>query len=162
AAHCKLILFGAADPPLGGHDRAVLTHRKTGTRLGVTGYLGHDLSWTNPCEQLHPPAGRGRAIEVEQDLAQFLVERERSGGGGVVPRGAPGVDLAQCALLGHRDRRLETGPARLLDVIRGRLWCEACAEHGFAGEVAVAGMLEDRAGNDLAEALALEVEAIDQ
>src|SRR5205085_11457010 len=60
------------------------------------------------------------------------------------------------------DRRLETGPARLLDVVRGSLGRELRAEDGLAREVEVTTVLEDGSARDLAERPALERELADQ
>ena len=78
------------------------------------------------------------------------------------PQAMPDVDLAEGDLVGDQDRRLQAGAAGLLDVVGGGLRGEPGAEHALAGEVAVAGVLEDGAAGDLAERLALQAEAVDE
>src|SRR6185312_16096810 len=58
--------------------------------------------------------------------------------------------------------RLQPGAAGLLHVVGGGLRGEAGAEHALTGQVAVAGVLQHGAAGDLAEGLAVEVEAVDQ
>ena len=70
--------------------------------------------------------------------------------------------LAERDLVGDEDRRLEPGAAGLADVVGRGLGRELRAEHGLAGQVEVAAVLEHGAGGDLAEALAGEPEALDQ
>ena len=115
-----------------------------------------------PRELLRAPRQRLRPVDVEQDVAQVLVDRDRGVGGRVDPARDPDVDLAQRDLVGDRDHGLQARPARLLDVVGGRLGRELGAQDGLAGEVAVAGMLQDGARDDLAEPLALEREALDE
>ena len=79
-----------------------------------------------------------------------------------VPPAMPDVDLAERDLVGDLDRRLQPGAAGLLDVVGGRLGCEPRAEHALAGQVEVARVLEHRAGHDLAEPLAPQLEPVDQ
>ena len=88
--------------------------------------------------------------------------RDRRVGRGVHAARDPRVDLPQRDLVGDRDHGLQPGPARLLDVVGRRLGREPGAEHGLAREIAVARVLQHRAGDDLAQPLALEREALDE
>ena len=72
------------------------------------------------------------------------------------PPAIAGLELAEADLVAQRDDGLEAGRARLLHVVRGGLGGERRAEHGLAGEVEVAGVLEHRARGDLADPLALQ------
>ena len=79
-----------------------------------------------------------------------------------VPPAMPDVDLTEGDLVGHVDRGLQAGAACLLDV------CGRChrrqlgPEDRFPGQVEVAGVLEDGAGDNLADDLTLESEPGDQ
>ena len=152
AADGELVLLLAADPPLGGHDRGVLAHRQPGAGLGVAGDLRDELLRAQPGEGAQPRRIGLGPVELEQHLAQVLVERERRVGGGVHAAGDADVDLAERDLVGDQDRGLEPGAARLLDVVGRGLGGELGAEHGLAGQVEVTAVLEHRAGGDLAEA----------
>ena len=57
---------------------------------------------------------------------------------------------------------LETGAARLLDVVRRGGRVEVRTEHALAGQVEVARVLDDGAGSDLTEALATQAETCDK
>src|SRR2546429_8330402 len=92
----------------------------------------------------------------------MLVDADRRIRGGVDPPGDRDLDLSERDLVGDEDRRLETGPASLLDVVRGSLGRELRAEDGLAREVEVAAVLEDGSGRYLAEQLALERELADE
>ena len=63
------------------------------------------------------------------------------------------VDLAQRDLVRDEDRGLEPGAAGLGDVVGRRRRRQARAEHRLTGEVEVAAVLDDRAGDDLPEPL---------
>src|SRR3954447_7583687 len=160
AARRELVLLLARDAPLERHLRGVLAHRQAGARLLVARDLGDDLARAHARERLEPRAGRLGAVEVEQDLAQVLVDRDRRVGGGVDAARDGRVDLAERDLVGDEDDRLEAGAARLLDVVGRRVGGEAAAEDGLAGEVAIARVLEDRSPDDLAEPLAVQRAAV--
>ena len=106
--------------------------------------------------------GRAGPVGGEQRLAQALAHGDRGVARAVDAAGDAGVDLAEGDLVGHEDRGLEAGAARLLDVVGRRRRVEPRAEHGLAGEVEVAAVLEHRTGDDLAEALPREAEAGDE
>jgi hypothetical protein len=109
----------------------------------------------------HPdPLPRGlRAVGLEQDLPEVLVDRDRRIGGGVHAPGDRGVDLADRDLVGNQGDRLEPGAAGLLDVVGRRLGGELRAQHHFADQIEVAAVLQHGAGGNLAEPLAFEAEA---
>ena len=96
-------------------------------------------------------AGGLGAARLHQHLAQVLVEADRRVGGGVGAAGDADVDLPERDLVGHEHRGLEAGVAGLLDVVGRGGGGERGAEHGLAGEVEVARVLEHGAGDDLAD-----------
>jgi hypothetical protein len=95
-------------------------------------------------------------------VPQVLVDGDRGVAGRVHAAGDAPLDLAERDLPRHRERRLQAGVARLLDVVGGRRVIERAAEHALAREVEVATVLEYGAGDDLAGALAREPEASDE
>jgi hypothetical protein len=99
-----------------------------------------------------PQLGRGRlcVVELEEDLAQVVVERDRGVGGGVDPAGNRRILLAERDLVRHLDHRLQAGAAGLTDVVGGGVVRQLRAEHALAGEVEVPAVLEHGASGDLA------------
>ena len=81
---------------------------------------------------------------------------------GVDAAGGARLVLAERDAVGHGDGRLQAGAAGLLQVVGGRVRRQRAAEHALAHQVEVAAVLEHRAADDGAEALALEVEAVDE
>ena len=101
-------------------------------------------------------------VEVEQDVAELVVDRDRRVGRGVHATRDAGVDLAEGDLVGDQDRRLETGAAGLLDVVRRGRRGELGAEDDLADEVPVAGVLEDGTGDHFTDFLAAQAGPVDQ
>ena len=79
-----------------------------------------------------------------------------------MPPAMPTSIWPRAILLATCDGGLDAGVAGLLDVVGRGLGREPGAEHRLAGQVEVAGVLEHRAGDDLAEPLALQAVAGDQ
>ena len=156
------VLVGARDAELAGGDRGVLAHGQPGARLGVLRLLGHEALRADLAEQLEAvkvALGRG---ELDEGLAQVVVDRQRGVRGGVGAAGDAGLDTAERDRVGDLDGGGQAGTAGLLHVVgRGRR-VEDGADDGLAGEVEVAGVLEHGAGDDGPEALALQVVAAGQ
>ncbi len=163
AGRRELVLGIAGDAPLAGHDRRVLAHREAGPRLGVAGDLGDELPGPQPASSARSRSTFERAaLSSRQDRAEVVVDRDRRVRGGVDAAGDAAVDLAEGDLVGDEDRRLETGAAGLADVVGRRLGREPRAEQRLAGQVEVAGVLEDGATGDLAEPLAGDAVALER
>ena len=158
----QLVLILARDAHALGRDRLVLAHRHAGARLGVARDVGHEVVRTQMAEQLHAARRSLPPVGLEQHLSQVLVDADRGVAGGVDAAGDAPLDLAHGDLAADRQRRLQAGVARLLQVIGGGGVVERRAEHALAREVEVARMLQHRTGDDLAGALALQAEAGDQ
>lgn len=73
-----------------------------------------------------------------------------------------GVDRAEGDLVGRGDDGLEPGAAGLLDVVRGRTRVQGRAQDGLAGQVEVPAVFEDRTGDELADPLSPQAEALDE
>src|SRR5688572_21067914 len=140
----------------------MLAHREPGARLGVLRDRRYHLPGPQPGKEGESAAGRPGAVGLEQKAAQVLVDLDRRIAGGVDAAGDARLDLAEGDLVGDVDRRLETGPASLLDVVGRRLRRQRTAEDRLAGEVEVPAALEHGAGGDLAEPLPGEAEAGDE
>ena len=155
AGEGELVLGLAGDAPLLRGDRHVLAHRQAGARLGVAGHLDADVGGAEREGRLGAVAGRALgAVEAQQLAAQLLGDDDGRVRGRVDAAGDARVDLAEGDLVRDEDRGLQPGAAGLGDVVGGRRRRQARAEHRLAGEVEVAAVLEDRAGDDLAEPLA--------
>ena len=158
----QLVLLGATDPPFARHERGVLAHRQSRAGLGVARDLGHQLLGSQAGERPEPPGDRARPAHVQERSSQVLVQRQRRVGRGVDAAGDADLDLPQRDLVGDQDRRLQTGPAGLLDVVGRGLGRQARAEHRLTSEVEVAAVLQDRARDDLADGLTLQPEPLGQ
>ena len=96
--------------------------------------------------------GALRAVEAQQLAPQPLRHDDGGVGGGVRAPGDSRLHLAEGDLVGDEHRRLQAGTARLGDVVgRGRRR-QARPQHRLTGEVEVAAVLDDGAGDDLARA----------
>ena len=148
------VLRLAGDAPLPGGDRRVLAHGESGPRLGVTRDLRPErLGGAQPGGRAQPPAERAGPVELQQRAPHVLVELQRRVRGGVHPAGDARLDLAERDLVGHRDRRLQAGAAGLLHVVGRGVRVQPRTEHALPGQVEVAGVLEHRTGDHLAEPL---------
>ncbi len=155
----QLVLRLAGDPPLQRGEGGVLAHRQPGAGLAVLRDLQADVAGADLAQRGQLAHGVPSAVDPHQLLAEPVADRDRSVRGGVGATGDADVDLAQGDLVRDLDRGLEPGAARLLDVGGRGLGRELRAEHRLARQVEVAGVLEHRAGDHLAEALALEAVA---
>ena len=162
AVEGQLVLGLAGDLPLGRGERLVLAHGQAGARLArVRGIRGEVLG-PEPAEDLEPLRQRLGAVEVQEHLAQALADGDGGVRGGVHAAGDGRVDLAELDLVGQAEDGFQPGGAGLLQVVGRGLGGQRGAQHGFAGEVEVPGVLEHGAGGDFADALVLQPEPGDQ
>ena len=159
AGERELVLLVAADPPLGRHDRGVLAHRQAGAGARrCAGSRGRSAAGA-ACDSARARA----ALDLLRLRSSRMLRRSSlsARGASEVVSTPPAIPLSICPsaiLLATSDRGLEPGRARLLNVVGGRLRRQSRAEHRLAGQVEVAAVLEDRAGDHFAEHLALEIE----
>src|SRR6478735_3755452 len=158
----QLVLRLAGDSPLQRRERGVLAHRELRAGLAVLRDVEADVAGADRAERPEPARGVLGGVDLHQLAAQLVADRDRRVGGGVGAAGDARVDDPERDLVGHLDRRLQAGAAGLLDVGGGGLGGEPGAEHALAGEVEVARVLEHRAGHDLAEPLAAQLEPVDE
>ena len=158
----ELVLLLAPDLPLQRGQRGVVAHRQAGARLAVLRDRRDDVARPDLRQRGEPALEVLGAVQLEQDLAEVLADRDRGVRGRVGAAGDADVDLPERDLVRDLDRGLQAGAAGLLDVGGRRLRGELRAEDGLAGQVEVAGVLEHGAGDDLTDALALEAEPGDQ
>ena len=158
----ELVLLSTGNAPLGGGDCLVLTHGQASARLagrrGVRSQVGRTSLQEDLC---HVQSGL-LAAGLQQDLAQTVVDSNRSVGGGVHAAGDRGVNLAQLNHVGDRVEGLHAGGTCHLDVESRSVWRQCGAEDTLTGEVKVTGVLQYSAGGDCAEALAADTEAGDE
>jgi hypothetical protein len=158
----ELVLRLARDAPGVRGEGLVVTHRQAGARLGVAGLVGREVGRTDLGQGGEPALGVLGVVGLDEDLAELVADGQRGVRRGVGAAGDAGLDLAELDLGRDLERGLQTGAAGLLDVLGGRLGRQRGAEHDLAGEVEVAAVLEDGAGDELADALALEAVAGDE
>ena len=109
------------------------------------------------------PIVRALAVGLEQRLAQLLVERDRRVRGRVGAAGDARVDLPERDLVGDEHRRLQARAARLLHVVGGRLGGERRVPSTLSRVRSRSReCLSTAPPDDLAEALLLQAEAVDQ
>ena len=159
----ELVLLLAADLPLQRGQRGVLAHRQPGARLAVL------RDRRARCRRAGSAPARSAAPAVSRAALTFIsflrsLSLIATGASEVVsvPPAMPTSIWPRAILLATWIVGLEAGAAGLLDVGRRRLGRELRAQHRLAGQVEVARVLEHRAGDDLAEPLALEPEPGDQ
>ena len=162
AVEGQFVLGLAGDLPLRRGQRLVLAHRQAGARLPRVRGVGRQVLGTEPAEDLQLPGHRLGAVEVKEHLAESFADGDGGVRGGVDAAGDRGIDLAQLDLVGQAEHRFQAGGAGLLEVVRRGLGGEGRAEHRFAGEVEVPGVLEDRPRSHFADPLVLQAEAGDQ
>ena len=162
AARGQLVLGFAGDLPGQRGLRRVLTHGQTGARLGVLRDLRHHVLRPGAGQRLDLGAGGLGVVGLEQHPAEVVVDRDGGVAGGVHTAADADLDLAERDLVGDRDDRFQPGRARHLHVVGGRARVELGAQHGFAGEVEVAAVLEHGAGDELVDGLVREAEPRDQ
>ncbi len=76
----ELVLRLAGDAPIAGGDRLMFTHRQSGARLGVLRLVRSEHGRANLRDQrehLLPVALGAGLVEVDEDLAQLVVDGER-------------------------------------------------------------------------------------
>jgi hypothetical protein len=99
----------------------VLAHRHLGPRLTVLRDGRDDVAGTDLGESGEPALEILGAIQLEQDLAKVLADRDRGVRRGVGTAGDADLELAEGDLVGDLDRGLKAGGAGLLDVGGRRL-----------------------------------------
>jgi hypothetical protein len=162
ASDRELVLLVAADLPLAGREGRVLAHGQPGARLGVAGGLRHDLRRPQAAGEADPLACTPRPPHAQEDPAQVVVHGDRGVADRVDTSGDPALDLAGRNPARDPDGGLQPRRTSLLQVLRRRPRRQAASEHALAGQVEVAGVLQDRSGDDLPDGLALEAEAGDE
>ena len=137
-----------------GGERHVLAHRQPRARLGVARERRHEVAGRRPASASAWPAERWRGSAAAASVRSSSLTPTGASDAVSAPPAMPDVDLARarsCWPRGSRPR----GRCRTPAACRRR-GCrrQARAEHGLAGEVEVAAVLEHGAGDDLAEPLA--------
>jgi len=145
------------------HQLGMLAHRKTGARLAVLRDrrldqhrrtdLGDDL------ELGHRGLG---TVGFHQDFAHLFVDADGCVGRGVNAAADAALDMAQGDLVGHEHDGFQAGAASLLQVVCRRFGRQGRGQHRLAHQVEVTRVLHHGAGGDVAQALAVQVEAVDQ
>ena len=162
AVEGQFILRLARNVPLGGGEGLVLAHGQAGPGLPRVRRVGGQVLGPQAAQYLQPLGQGLGAVEVQQHLPQALADGDRGIGGRVDTAGNGRIDLAQLDLVGQAQDRFQAGGARLLEVVGGGFRGERRAQHRLAGEVEVAGVLEDCARGNLADPLVLQAEAGNQ
>ena len=158
----ELVLGLTGDAPLVGGQGLVLAHGHAGARLARAGRLGHELPGAQLGEGAQAVLRGLGGVELQQHAARAVRERDGRVRDRVHAAADGGVELAEPDLVGEGAQGLHAGGAGHLDVGGRGGGGERGAQDGLAGEVEVARVLEDGAGGDLAEALALEPEPRDE
>ena len=157
----QLVLFRAGDAPGLDHEFRALAHRQA--RCAAPRCPAAPAA--NAQAQAEPgaePLARGlAAIALEQQLLETLGKDHRRIADRVDPAGDGAVDLSERDLVAEENRGLEARAAGALQVEARRFRGEPAAEHRFARQIPLAGVLHDRAGRDLVQTLALQAEALD-
>ena len=137
----QFVLVDAFDPHLFGGDGGVIPHRKPGARLIV----GRNLDPQRGGQRAHQPQalhiGLGPA-QLQQGPAQVVAQADRRVGRGVHPAGGRYLVTAGGDAVGRRDRRLQTGTARLLQVESRRVGGQLRSQHTFTHQIEIAAVLE--------------------
>ena len=113
-------------------------------------------------QRLQAVAGGLGAIDLEQDLAQLVVDRDGCIGGGIDATGDAGLDLAEGDLVADQDGCLQAGAAGLLHVVGRRIRRKRRGQQRLARQVEISRMLEHRAGGGFAQTLAGDAGAVDE
>jgi hypothetical protein len=101
------------------------------------------------------------AIARQQQVTEFGGKHHGWIADGVDTAGNARIDLAQRDLVADQDGGLEAGAAGPLDVEARSLGIEPRRQHAFAHQVEVLRVLQHRAGNDIAQPLSRQPEAVD-
>src|SRR5690606_23429277 len=141
---------------------AVVAHRLDGTRLGHAGEGGLELAGAEAAPGLELVAGAAAHGGVEEAPPELLRIDDRYVRGGDGAARDAGLDLAQRDLVADRDDGVEAGTAGPLQGDARRLRRQPRGQRRLATQVPVRGMLDHRAHGDLAQALAMQPEALHQ
>ncbi|MEZ6145063.1 MAG: hypothetical protein R3B91_06450 [Planctomycetaceae bacterium] len=101
-------------------------------------------------------------VGLHQCLPQTRMGSDRKVGRRVDPAGNARIDLPQRDLVGHEDRRLQTGPARLLHVVGWRMRIKPAPQHRLPHEVPVSRMLLHGSTGHLSQSLPYKPTRLDQ
>ncbi|MNS76615.1 hypothetical protein D3C72_1101680 [compost metagenome] len=161
--HRPLVLRVARDVPLLGHVLAVVAHALAGTRFGHARELRLELGELEAGGQRADlVAGALGTVGRQQPRTQLLAVHDRHVGGGVRTAADAGLDLAQGDLVGNGDDAVQRCAAGTLQGDAGGQRRQARGQRGFAAQVPVAGVLDDRTHRHFAQLLAVQAEALDQ
>ena len=103
--------------------------------------------------------GGSSAIAAQQDLLKAPGEDHGGVAHSVDAAGNCAIDLAQGNLVAQQDRRFEAGPARPLQIEPGCFEREAAAQHRFARQIPLAGVLHHRARGNIVHSPAMQTKA---
>ncbi len=158
----ELVLVFALHVPLLCRLLHALAHRQSRARLHDARKLRREMLRAQP-EPRHDAVHRGpRGVHVEQDVPEFVTEYDGRVADGVGAACNPAVDLAEGDLVGNEYCRLDAGPAGALQVHSRGLQGQPGIDHALAGEIPVAGVLDNGAQRDVAHGLAAQVELVDE
>ena len=101
-------------------------------------------------------------MHVQQDMAELVAEDDGRVADGIGAARYAAVDLAESDLVGNEDRGLYAGAAGALQVHSRRFQGQPRVDHALAGEIPVAGMLDNGTQGDVAHGLAAQVELVDE
>src|SRR5580658_2370266 len=157
----ELVLSLARDLPALRHELGALSHGQPRARLDHTQHHRLEVSGTQSEERRHALGQGASEIALEQQLLVGAGVHDRRIADRIDTARESGRDLAQRALLAEENRGLEARAARALHVKPWGLRVESRGQNAFAHEVVVARMLDDGAGDGVPQALARELEALD-
>ena len=159
---CQLVLLLAAQAELAGGDGRVVAHGKPGAGLAVARLLRGQLGRTDLADQLQAVGGGLCVVQLDQGLAQLIVNGQRCVGGGVYAAADAGLDATQGDSVCNLHQGSQAGAAGHLQVKSRGGGGQCGTDNGLAGQVEVAGVLQDGAGDDLAQFFALQTVASHQ
>ncbi len=159
----QFVLRFAGDVPGAGHLLSMFAHGQASARLAIARQRRLDQHAGAQAQGGGQTLATGLgARQVEQDLAHLFVQCDRCIGGGVHTAGNAALDVAQRNLVGHQHGRLQTGATGLLQIKSRGFAGQRGGQHTFAHQIEVARVFHHRACGHVAQALAVQVEAVDQ
>ncbi len=155
------VLILARDAPALGHELRTLAHGQTGARLDHCREHWLEVPWAQAQERRKPLCECAPAVALEEQLLVGAGIHDRRVADGVGAARNSHVDLPEGDFVADEDGRLEAGSAGALQVEPRSLWIQTRGHHALAREVIVLRVLDDRAGRDVSQPLALELEPLD-